>query len=110
MKQNEKVRGQALPKGFFPVRITVGKGLSERFIEEARQRHDVFVVQPPLPIGEEREEVVIAVPFADKEMLRVDFNIFASEMESEHGVRTEFLMESATEFMPISTSRLSQHR
>lgn len=90
----EKASSQAVPKGYFPVRITVGIGLTERFINETKQRHSIAIVQPPRPTDDEYEEAVIAVPFADKEMLRVDFNIFASEMESEHGARTEFLMSS----------------
>lgn len=96
---SEKEGNQSLPKGYFPIRITVGTGLAERFIEEAEQKHSIVVVQAPRRIDEQHEEAVIAVPFADKEMLRVCFNIFASEMETEHGVTTEFLMESATEYM-----------
>lgn len=96
---SEKLACSTLPKGYFPIRICVGTGLSERFIEEARQNHSIAIVQQTRPKGDSAEEAVIAVPFADKEMLRVDFNIFASEMEREHGVKTAFLMESATEFM-----------
>lgn len=97
---SEKVTNQALPKGYFPIRITVGTGLAERFIEEARQKHCIAIVQDTRPIDELREEAIIAVPFADKELLRVDFNIFASEMETERGVNTEFVMESATDLFP----------
>ena len=92
---NEKPERQAMPKGYFPIRITVGTGLAERFINEAGQKHSIAIVLPPKPTDEQHEEAVIAVPFADKEMLRVDFNIFAYEMEAEYGVKTEFLMESA---------------
>ena len=92
---SEKAANKELPIGYFPVRITVGAGLVERFIEEAEQRHKIAIIQPSRPVGELYEEAVVAVPFPDKEMLRVDFNIFASEMETEHGVTTDFLMESA---------------
>ena len=40
---------------------------------------------------------VIAVPFADRERIRVDFNVFASEIQSEYHVterEAEFFMES----------------
>ena len=107
---NEKGEFMTIPKGYFPIRITVGTGLVERFIEEASQRHSITIVQQPRKTDERHEEVVIAVPFADKEMLRVDFNIFAAEMEREHGMKTEFLMESSTEFMPAAIGGVSQHR
>jgi hypothetical protein len=43
----------------------------------------------------QQAEAVIAVPFADRETIRVDFNIYASEMEDKHGMGLYFHMESA---------------
>ena len=105
---SEKTAIHPLPKGYFPIRITFATGLAARFIEAASQKHRLAIVQQPHPAtihpnlstSDQREEAVLAVPFPDKEQLRVDFNIFAAEMETEHGVKTEFLMESAAEFLP----------
>lgn len=96
---HEKAQQTSLPRGYFPIRITLGTGLANRFINEAKQNHSISILQTPQPTDQQYEEAVIAVPFPDKEMLRIAFNIFASKMEREHGVNTKFLMESATEFM-----------
>ena len=44
-----------------------------------------------------RAEVVIAVPFANRELIRVDFNVFAAQFEAEHPEVPDvyFRMESA---------------
>lgn len=92
---SERITSQPLPNGYFPIRIIVRTGLSERFIEDSMQRHKIIIIQAPKPTGNQYEEAIIAVPFADKEMLRIDFNIFASEMETRYGRNMEFRMESA---------------
>lgn len=95
----EKAVSQPLPHGYFPVRITLATGLASRFISEARQQHPIAVIQPPYPADDCCETAVIATTFRNKELLRVAFNIFAADMETEHGIKMKCLMESATEFM-----------
>ena len=91
------------PRGFFPVRIRIdrqGKNehpalhLLEQFIETTRQRYEVAIVEAPRG-DSTHAEAVVAVPFPEREHIRVDFNIFASEKEEELGQGYYFYMESA---------------
>lgn len=95
-----------MSKKYFPVRICVDKlrgGHSGddiqkhrlnankalvRFIAAAQHKYDLQIcdiqaggLHNAIP---RHAEAVIAVPFPDKENLRVDFNIFASELEAEY--------------------------
>lgn len=94
-----------LSKKYFPVRIIVDKlrgGHSGddiqkhrlnankaliRFIDQAMHKYDLQVcdiqaggLHNAIP---RHAEAIIAVPFPDKENLRIDFNIFSSELEAE---------------------------
>ena len=86
----------------FPVHISVENKcentsaitLLERFMEEAGKKFDLTILE--VPSGDTMNaEAVIAVPFADRENIRIDFNIYASEVEDEHGTGLYFHMESA---------------
>ncbi|MBO7570051.1 MAG: hypothetical protein J6T11_06850 [Bacteroidaceae bacterium] len=86
----------------FPVHISVENkrketsaiNLLEHFMEEAGKKFDLSIVKT-LSGNTQQAETVIAVPFADRENIRVDFNIYASEMEDKHGTGLYFHMESA---------------
>lgn len=86
----------------FPVHISVENkrdgtsaiDLLKRFVEEANKKFDLTIVET-LSGNAQKAEAVIAVPFADRENIRVDFNIFASDVEDEHGTGLYFHMESA---------------
>lgn len=89
-------------KGHFPVHIIVeGKNtkadalvLLGKFSDQTLQKHPSSVVEQP--IGDDTHaEAVISVPFSDRENIRIEFNIFASEMEDEYGIGLYFYMESA---------------
>lgn len=95
-----------LSKKYFPVRIIIdglrgghsGDDINKhrlnankvlaRFLNEAQGKYDLQVVD--IQAGglhnaiPRHAEAVIAVPFPDKENLRVDFNIFSSEIEAEY--------------------------
>lgn len=98
----DKSEQKAYPKGHFPVRIcadSVRDGCSalsllERFVEAARNKYEMATVTE-LTGDAHHAEAVISVPFPDREHIRIDFNIFASEVEDEHGDGLYFLMESA---------------
>lgn len=100
---NKKNELTTVPKGFFPLRISAASGLIQRFLETTEFKYDIIVMSAPRSISENTkepphpdiEEALIAVPFSNKEMVRIDFNIFASEMETSLGVTTDFRMESA---------------
>ncbi len=104
----EKTEQQTLRKGFFPVRISVEMQTAERwadqaeellhtFVQKMAEKYDLQVLNQPHKSAStiRRAEGVIAVPFPDRERIRIDFNIFASEMEEEHGTELYFHMESA---------------
>lgn len=86
----------------FPVHISVENKCENtsaitqlgRFMEEASKKFDLTIVKT-LSGDTMNAEAVIAVPFADRENIRIDFNIFASEVEDEHGTGLYFHMESA---------------
>ncbi|MDE5739390.1 MAG: hypothetical protein K2H92_03645 [Bacteroidaceae bacterium] len=87
----------------FPVHISVENCLGNttattllhRFIEQAKQSFDVTVMTPPSGT-DSQAEAIISVPFADRERIRIAFNIYASEAEDIHGVGLYFHMESAS--------------
>ena len=112
----EKKNETPYPKGSFPVKVSVeskGNGadsasmsqtsnqptrsaltLLSRFVEEAQQKFQLTIVTSPT--GDPHfAEATIAVPFPDREHIRIHFNIFASEMEDQHGTGLYFHMESA---------------
>ena len=95
-----------LGKQYFPIRISIDKlsgghsgddinkhrpnaiKLLSRFLYEASEKYDLKLVDiqggnlhNAIP---RQAEAVIAVPFADKENVRVDFNVFASEIGEEY--------------------------
>jgi len=86
----------------FPVHVSVENkcndasaiNLLERFIEQASKKFNLTIVKN-LSGNTSYAEMVVAVPFADRENIRVDFNIFASEVEEEHRMGLYFHMESA---------------
>lgn len=86
----------------FPVHISVENRLGNtsattllhRFIEQAEQSFDVTVMTPPSGT-DSQAEAIISVPFADRERIRIAFNIYASEAEDIHGAGLYFHMESA---------------
>ena len=90
------------PKGSFPVRISVtgnGSGsnasdLLASFMDEAQENYQLSIVSPLLGDAS-HAEAVIAVPFPDREHIRIAFNIFASEAEDQYGTGLYFHMESA---------------
>lgn len=101
----DKTAHETLRKGFFPLRISVNDKqgmlaveMLTRFIQEMSQKYDLQVITSSHPDNSPRQaEAIIAVPFPDKEPIRVDFNVFASVVEYECGdaYRFYFFMESA---------------
>ena len=106
----------AYPKGYFPLHISVCdrccRSVSEnkdectenltakilnRFISFAKGKYDLHVILQPENKETQQAEALIAVPFPDRENIRIDFNIFASEVDREYNddTRFEFRMESA---------------
>ena len=98
----DKKEHNIYPQGHFPVHIIVeGKNtmadalcLLEQFIEQSREKHPSAVVKQPTG-NSTHAEAFITVPFPDRENIRIEFNIFASDMEDEHGTGLYFYMESA---------------
>ena len=89
-----------LKHGGFPLRIRItdnnGNNLPEliaQFLERISNTYDLQILSAP----PETAEAMIAVPFPDKEKVRIDFNIFASEIEDTISTpsRCYFFMESA---------------
>src|SRR5574344_1364587 len=95
-------RQHAYPKGSFPVLVRV-EGRSEKvdalmllkeYMKHAGERYELTVVKEAEGNGT-KAEAVVAVPFPDRENIRVDFNIHASEVEEHVGEQVYFHMESA---------------
>lgn len=110
-----------LKKSYFPVRISVDKlrgghsgddinkhranavKVLTRFLYKAMQKYDLQLID--IQAGNlhnaipRSAEAIIAVPFPDKENVRVDFNIFASDFEGEFPdeKNAEFFLESVTD-------------
>lgn len=86
----------------FPVHISVENRLEDLnattllggFIEQASQSFNLTIVTP-LTGSDSQADATISVPFADREHIRIAFNIYASEVEDAHGLGLYFHMESA---------------
>ena len=98
----DKKEQNSYPKGHFPVHISVtgksmhGDALSllEKFVEQAGEKYPLAILEKPS--GEAtKAEATISVPFPDRENIRIDFNIFASDMEETCGKDPHFYMGSA---------------
>ena len=71
--------------------------LSE-FISLVREKYEVeFISEITCNCAHSQSEVTVAVPFSERETIRIDFNIFASEFETLHPSETTsyFKLESA---------------
>lgn len=94
-------RQKGYPRGSFPVRISV-KGaegcsaltLIDAFLTQSKQKYLLTLLETATG-DDSHAEAVIAVLFPEREHIRIDFNIFASEMEEKHGTGIFFHMESA---------------
>ncbi len=100
------VETEDLPANYFPVRLSIDKlrgghsgddinkhrpnaiKLLVRFLDQAREKYDIRLtdiqggnLHNAIP---RQAEAVIAVPFKDKENIRVDFNVFSREIEEEY--------------------------
>lgn len=100
----DKKRQNTYPKGHFPVRISIDAskakgdaiGLLRTFIQKAAEKYPLALVEEAS--GDTTQaQAVISVPFPHREDIRIDFNIFASEMEEKDGLGLYFHMESAFE-------------
>jgi hypothetical protein len=98
----DKKEQNSYPKGHFPVHISVtGKSMNgdalsllEKFVEQSGEKYPLAILEKPS--GEAtKAEATISVPFPDRENIRIDFNIFASDMEETCGKALYFYMESA---------------
>lgn len=98
----DKKEHNIYPKGHFPVHIIVERKntkadalyLLKKFIDQSGEKHPSAVVKQPT--GDViHAEAFISVPFPDRENIRIEFNIFASDMENEYGTGLYFYMESA---------------
>ncbi|MBR1667727.1 MAG: hypothetical protein IJ693_05530 [Bacteroidaceae bacterium] len=98
----DKSEQRSYPKGHFPVRISVDRKQGDasalhllgEFIGMAQEKYETATVEP-LTGGALHAETTISVPFPDRENIRIDFNIYASETEEKHGKGFYFYMESA---------------
>lgn len=91
------------PKGHFPLRIRAVRKLGSedasellsKFIDWAAEKYALIRIEP-LCGGKEQAEAVISVPFPDRERIRIDFNIYASQTDEAAGTESiYFHMESA---------------
>ena len=90
------------PKGHFPVSISVedrntygnASILLEKFIQQAEEKYPLVIVKQSQGDAS-HAQAVVSIPFPDREHIRIDFNIFASEAENEYGQGLYFHMESA---------------
>ena len=108
---------QWYPKGYFPlvVRVTDRKQNDEapdvgcsmdyslsaedclnRFVRKAQEKYDMRMKDGSKRLGAMVAEAVVAVPFPDRELIRIELNVFASEMDDICGEadRFEFYMQS----------------
>ena len=113
------VEMENLPAGYFPIRVSIDKlrgghsgddinkhrpnaiKLLARFLYEANEKYGIRLIDiqggnlhNAIP---RQAEAVFAVPASAKESVRVDFNVFASEIEAEYHDETSMhlAMESA---------------
>lgn len=109
----------ALSKSYFPVRIVVdglrgghsGDDINKhrlnankalvRFIAQAMKKYDLQLID--IQAGglhnaiPRHAEAVVAVPFPDRENIRVDFNIYSSELEAEYHDETNMRLTMESE-------------
>lgn len=93
---------QSYPKGHFPLHLTVtAKGttadslsLLQQFIQRMEAKYTLAIQQPPSGTPS-LAEAILSVPFPDRENIRIDFNIFSSEMDATYPPTLYFHMESA---------------
>ena len=98
----DEKKQQSYPKGHFPVHISVTAkstnantlSLLQQFIQRMEAKYTLAIQQAPSGTPS-LAQATISVPFPDRENIRIDFNIFASEMEDVHGQGLYFHMESA---------------
>jgi len=98
----EKSEQQKYPKGHFPLHLTIDARKSDgnalmllqTFIGMAAEKYSVAIVEELSGDAAEAQSV-ISVPFPHRENIRIDYNIFASEMEDKYGLGLYFHMESA---------------
>ena len=99
------------PRGHFPLHLTITSNGCEKpddtresstlnltdilaqFITQASEHYALSVLTSPFGTPT-RAEAIISVPFPDRERIRIDYNIFASDMEAQHGPHLYFHMES----------------
>ena len=90
------------PKGHFPLHIRAVRKqgnkdateLLRKFIDWAAERYALERIEP-LRGGKEQAEAVISVPFPDRERIRIDFNIYASQTDEAVGTESMYFhMES----------------
>ena len=98
----DEKKQKAYPKGHFPVHINVmsknknadALSLLKQFIKRMEEKYPLAIQAEPS--GEASQaEATISVPFPQRENIRIDFNIFSSEMEDTLGTPLYFHMESA---------------
>lgn len=98
----DKPEQQNYPKGHFPVHITVtaptgtsdALQLLNHFISQMQAKYPLALIAAPTG-SPTHAETTLSVPFPHREHIRIDFNIFASEAEEQHGTGLYFHMESA---------------
>ena len=98
----EKSEQQKYPKGHFPLHLTIDSSKSDgdaimllqTFIRKAAEKYALAIVEEPSGDATQAQ-TIISVPFPHREDIRIDYNIFASEMEEEHGSGLYFHMDSA---------------
>ena len=98
----DEKKQQAYPKGHFPVHICVtathttadALSLLEQFIQRMEVKYPLAILDKPSGTASQAE-ATLSVPFPDRENIRIDFNIFASEMDDTYGSALYFHMESA---------------
>lgn len=100
----EKSEQQKYPKGHFPLHLTIDDRQSDcnaiellkEFIKKMAEKYSLTIVEEPSS-DTTKAQAVISVPFPHREDIRIDYNIFASEMEDRFGAGLYFHMESAFE-------------
>ena len=98
----DEKKQQPYPKGHFPVHLSVtAKGttadplsLLQQFIQRVEVKYPLAIQQPPSGTPS-LAEAILSVPFPDRENIRIDFNLFSSEMDDTYGSTLYFHMESA---------------
>ena len=63
--------------------------------KDKKEKYDLYIISNSQLSRTNQAEATIAIPFPDRENIRIDFNIFASEVEDEGYHSLYFHMESA---------------